>query len=358
MLTKYGKKEPPKILIVDDISMNVEIMESIITDEGYEALCALNVQDAIDIMREKMPSVILSDLSMPEVDGLEFCKMVKSNPITRDIPFIFISVLDTSEEKEQAFLAGAVDFIPKPFDRIEVIMRVNNHLNSYQMKKEMADYNRMMHRMVEEQKRQIASEQANVLLALAKLVEKRYHDMGSYLDDVGYNSRLLAQSLQLLPEYENEISDEFVETIEAASKLYDIGELVISDVVSMKENDSDEWFKQHTEEGAAILEDIQTGQKNSRFLSMAASIARYHHANWDGTGYPKLKGTEIPLEARITALVTGFDSMIRKKGQGENCSVEDSIQLLNERSGTVYEPAMLTVFNKIWRQMRMSDTKK
>ena len=358
MVTEYGKKESPKILIVDDISMNVEIMESIITEEGYEALCALNVQDAIDIMRQTMPSVILSDLSMPEIDGLEFCKMVKSNPITRDIPFIFISVLDTTEEKEQAFLAGAVDFIPKPFDRIEVIMRVNNHLNSYQMKREMADYNRMMHRMVEDQKRQIANEQANVLLALAKLVEKRYHDMGSYLDNIGYNSRLLAQSLQLLPEYENEISDEFVETIEAASKLHDIGDLVIPDAHSLKEYNLEEWFKRHTEEGAAILEDIQTGQKNSRFLTMAASIARYHHAKWDGTGYPKLKGTEIPLEARITALVIEFDSLIRKGGQGDTGSVEDSIQLLNEKGDTVYEPAMLKVFNKIWRQMRISDTGK
>ncbi len=120
-----SNKEKPKILIVDDISINVELMQDIIESEGYEALCALSVQEALDIMNETMPQLILSDFSMPGMNGLEFCRLLKSNQRTRDIPFIFITVANSREEKEQAFYAGAVDFIPKPFEPVEVIMRVN-----------------------------------------------------------------------------------------------------------------------------------------------------------------------------------------------------------------------------------------
>ena len=140
-----SNKEKPKILIVDDISINVELMQDIIESEGYEALCALSVQEALDIMNETMPQLILSDFSMPGMNGLGFCKLLKSNQRTRDIPFIFITVANSREEKEQAFYAGAVDFIPKPFEPVEVIMRVNNQLANYYAKLEMEDYNRMIY---------------------------------------------------------------------------------------------------------------------------------------------------------------------------------------------------------------------
>lgn len=352
------RKESPKILIVDDISVNLKILEKIISAEGYEPLCALNVQEAIDIMNESLPQLILSDLSMPGMDGLEFCKLLKSSPRTRDIPFIFITVLNSREEKEQAFLAGAVDFIPKPFERVEVVMRVNNQLNSYQMKQEMADYNRMMHKLVSEQQRQIEEEQENMLFALAKFVEKRDVNTGTHLENVGYNSRLLAQSLQLMPEFENQITDEFVEKIGAASKIHDIGNIVIPDKIFLKNGSLEAWemeiIKKHTEEGAKILEEIYNERGTCKFLGMAISIARYHHANWDGTGYPeKLAGNEIPLEARIVALINTFDVLIGKRCYKDAYSLDESIKIINEESGTVFDPNIVKVFNKVWRQMKI-----
>lgn len=356
METEYLKKESPKILIVDDISINVEILENILSNEGYEVLGALSVEEAINIMKKTLPSLILSDLSMPEIDGLEFCRMVKSNPKTRDIPFVFISVLDTSEEKERAFLSGAVDYIPKPFDAVEVVMRVNNHLNSYRLQQEMASYNRMMHKLVEEQKKQIEREQENRLRALAKIMEKRNKGMGNRLENLGHNAKLLAQSLQLLPSYENEISDEFVETIEVASMLYDIGSLVIPDITWAKGNTDDisdtEYIKRHITEGAEILEEISSGQGNSRFLSMAIKIVKYHHTHWDGTGYPALRERDIPLEARITSLAITFDALTGKENNDNAYSVEESIQIINEKGGRVFDPDIVRVFGKIWRQMK------
>ena len=103
METEKGKKNAPVILIVDDISITVAILEQILTCEGYETTTALSVKEALELMKQTRPDLILSDLSMPEVDGLEFCRMLKSDKITREIPFIFITVLNTSKEKEEAF---------------------------------------------------------------------------------------------------------------------------------------------------------------------------------------------------------------------------------------------------------------
>lgn len=350
------KKNPAKILIVDDLSVNVKILENIIQAEGHEALCALSVQRALDIMNQTMPQLILSDFSMPGMNGLEFCKLLKSNPRTREIPFIFITVANSGEDKRAAFEAGAVDFIPKPFEPIEVVMRVNNQLNSYRIKQEMENYNRMMHRMVEEQKKQVLEEQERVLLALAKIVERRNTNTDNHFEKVGHNSRLIAQSLQLVPEYENLITDEFVDTISTASVLHDIGDIFFNEeAASQQENGniSMEEIRQHTEEGAKILEEINGGSHTSPALNMAILIARNHHANWDGSGYPEgLSGTDIPLEARITAVANDFDAYLGHRHGGAGHTVEESIRMINDKSGTVYDPHIVDVFNKIYKQLR------
>lgn len=334
------QEETPQILIVDDISVNVEIIRGIVEYEGYEALCALSVSEAIDLMKKKMPSLILSDLSMPEIDGLQFCRMVKSNPKTKDIPFVFISVMDNSEEKERAFLAGAVDFIPKPFERVEVIMRVQNHLNNYRMKQEMKNYNRMMHTLVEEQKKQIEQEQKYMVSALIKVLKTLDPGISSHLDNVGYNCWLLAQGLQFLPDYEKEITEEFVETIGVAAKVYNIGNILNKAAVTGHQEDG-KYARDVT-----FLEGIGDTQKRSRYLIMAIQIAKYRDAKWDGNGIPGVKGTNIPLEARITALVDDFN-IFAKEGS------EEGIQQIIEKSGTEYEPEIVETFRKIWHQMRI-----
>lgn len=341
-----------KILIVDDIRMNVEILDNILTHEGYTTMCAVSVQEAIDLIKTQKPALVLSDLSMPEVDGLEFCRMLKGNPRTRNIPFVFISVMNTSEEKEQAFLAGAVDFIPKPFDAVEVIMRVNNHLKTYQLQQEMADHNRMMHRLIDQQKEQIEQEQKNVLLALATLMQKRNAHMGEHLENVGYNCGLLAQGLQFLPKYENEITDEFIETIRVAAKIHSIGKFIVPKQEASDGENRLEYLKMCAEEGAGLLEEIGAGQEKGRFLSMAIRIAGYYNANWDGSGYPAVRGMDIPLEARIVALANDFDNLgVDREGRAA-CSIEESVRIIGEKSGTLYEPDIVNIFDKIWRRLR------
>jgi len=355
MGVENNKQELPKILIVDDVSINVEMLHDIIEAEGYEALCALNVQEALDIMDKTMPQLILSDFSMPGMNGLEFCKLLKRNPRTRNIPFIFITVANSRDEKKRAFEAGAVDFISKPFEPFEVIMRVNNQLSNYYINQEMEDFNRMMHKMMTEQKKQIEKEREQVLLALAKVVEKRNVYAERRLERIGYNCRLLAQSLQLAPKYGSSITDKFIETIEVASRLHDIGNIVLPDALLLKEPKSEadmlEAIRLHTEEGAKILEEISGENNPSRFLNMAILIARYHHAHWDGSGYPgNIKGSDIPLEARITTIVNDFDAMLNNYNSDRNYSIDESISIINEKSEVVYDPYIVAVFNKVHKQ--------
>ncbi len=350
METENSGKNAPTILIVDDISVNVTILENILTHEGYEAMTALSVQEALGLMKQTRPDLILSDLSMPEIDGLEFCRMLKNDQATRDIPFIFITVLNTSKEKEEAFTAGAVDFIPKPFDNVEVLMRVSNHLNSYRLQQEMSDYNRMMHKLVEDQKNQIEKEHTNVLRALSRIVKKLDPEGGKHRSNVGYNCNLLAQGLQFSPAYEDEITDEFVEAIGVAARLHDIGRFLVQEENSDRE--SMEYIKKCAEEGSSVIEEFGADQEHRGALEMTRCIARYHHAHWDGSGYPQVQGRQIPLEARIAAVANDFDEMTAPKREGTALTPEEGQKRIKEMSGIYYDPDVVEVFDKLHSRMR------
>lgn len=350
METGKSNKNAPTILIVDDISVNVTILENILIHEGYETMTALSVQEALELMKQTRPDLILSDLSMPEIDGLEFCRMLKSDQVTRDIPFIFITVLNTSKEKEEAFTAGAVDFIPKPFDNVEVLMRVSNHLSSYRLQQEMSDYNRMMHKLVEDQKNQIEREHTNVLRALSRIVKKLDPAGGKHRSNVGYNCNLLAQGLQFSPAYENEITDEFVEAIGVAARLHDIGGFLVSEEGADKEDA--EYIKRCAEEGSSAIEEFGADRESGGALEMTRRIAQCHHARWDGSGYPPIQGRQIPLEARIAAVANDFDEMTAPGKKGTALSLEEGQKRINEKSGVYYDPDVVEVFNKLWNRMR------
>ena len=355
-----NKANAERILIVDDISVNVEILREILSSQGYQAQCAQSVQEALDIMKDELPQLILSDYSMPGMNGLDFCKLLRSNPKTRDIPLIFITVADSSEEKRVAFEAGVVDFIRKPFEPIEVIMRVKNQINNYRMQLEMEKYNQRMHKMVTEQKRQLEKEQQNVLTALIKVLVRGDEHMEASLGRMGRNSHLLAQSMQLLPQYEAKVSNSFITTIGAAAQLHDIGNILIAEEEYFKEYDTEQerqeaLLRLHTEKGAAMLEEISAAAGgNSPFLQMAIQICRYHHAKWDGSGYPRgMKGEDIPLAARITAVADGFNNFLGSQHSNTCHSVEQSVELINERSGTEYDPQIVNILNKVVKQMQV-----
>lgn len=345
-----NNKKPFKVLIVDDLEINVGILEHIVSSEGYEPIGALSVSEALELMNKDMPQLILSDYSMPDMNGIEFCKLLKGNPKTREIPFMLITVADSSDVKKTAFEAGVADYISKPFERTEVIMRIRNQLDNYKAKQEIVEHNRMMHKVIAEQKAHVRKEQENLVLALAKVIEGTDSDRKAKLSRISYNSRILAQSLQLTEEFEKEANDEFVDIISVASRLYDIGCLMAPTVNGDKEAFSID-IEMQIREGETLLKEIAGIGSDSPFLDMAVSIAGYRHANWDGSGYPAVKGSSIPLAARIVSIVDDFDKALLGKPDQES-ALDDAVNEVINRSGMFYDPGIVKVFAKITKQIK------
>lgn len=351
------EQDTPYILIVDDVEINVRILARLIESMGYRPLTALNGKDALHIIRQTLPQMVLMDISMPEINGYELCRLLKNNKRTRDIPVIFISALDGSEERMKGFRAGAVDFIDKPFEPMEVTVRVENQLKIYKMQKEMEAYNSRLNSLINEQMERIETEQKNILYALAKVTEERDNSTVNHLENVSYNSRMLAQSLQFCPKFEHEITSTFVEKIGIAAMLHDIGKMRIPDEILLKPGNLNvherKVIKQHAEIGAYILEEIYANAEKNDFLPMAIQIARFHHERWNGTGYPEgLMGTEIPLCARIVGLVDIFDTLTGERCYKMAYTLAESLQIIEECKEIYFDPDIVDIFMKIYKQLK------
>ncbi len=347
------------ILVVDDVEVNLIILEEIIKNMGYEALLAQSVKEALQIIedREQLPKVILSDISMPETDGFTFCSMLKNDPYTKDIPVIFISAMDTASDLSKGFELGAVDYIPKPFEKTEVEMRISTHLKIYNMQRDLEENNKQLNLVVARQMEKLRIEQKNIMTALARLVESKENVSGSHYKNILYNSRILAEGMQLSPKFEDEVTDDFIDTIESSAGLHDIGKLMIPDQILLKNAPLDEEERRvmctHAELGAKTLNDIYEGVEKNDFIEMAIDIAWYHHECWDGSGYPKgLKGKEIPLSARIVKVVDVFDAMISERHYKKPIPLDQTLAYMQEKSGTIFDPDIIRVFMRIYRNFK------
>lgn len=350
--------EQPNILIVDDVPANLLLLSDMIKELGYIPRPVVSVKQAQEAIIKKMPQLILLDISMPDITGFEYCTMLKKDIKTKDIPIVFISALDSVEDKVRGFRLGAVDYISKPFEKEEMSVRLNTHLKIYRMQQELESYNRRLYKMVNDQLRLAAEEQKNILRALANVVEVKGGDeSGSHLTMMGENCRILALSLQLSPKFEKQISSSFIDEIELASQLHDIGFMAIHDSIQYKRDEltPEEWeiLKTHTELGARQLEDIYHNGAQNDFMKMAIEIARYHHENWDGSGYPHgLSGEEIPLSARIVKVIDCYDVLNRDRCYRKAYNVEESLEIMRQENGQQFDPSIMEVFEMVQKQLK------
>lgn len=356
-------KNAVKILVVDDVEVNLIILEEIIKNMGYEAITAQSVKEAFQVMQEQQvfPQIILSDISMPDIDGFTFCSMLKKDPYTRDIPVIFITAMDSMADLNKGFAIGAVDYITKPFERAEVEVRINTHLKIYSLQRDLEENNKRLNKVVAKQMEKLRLEQKNIMAAFAKLVESKENSVSgkgsAHYANVSYNSRILAQGMQFSPIFENLITDSFIDTIESSAGLHDIGKIMIPDYILLKNApltpEEHKIMSTHAEIGAKTIMDIYEGVEKNDFINMAIDIAYYHHENWDGTGYPKgLKKDQIPLPARIVKIVDVFDALINERAYKKAYSIEESIASMSAGTGTYFDPDIMQVFMKIYRNFK------
>lgn len=349
-------KDEVKILVVDDVEVNRFVLRDIITDMGHKPILTENGVQALKVLKRLNPELILLDVAMPEMDGYEFCEIVKDDPQTREIPIIFISAYDEPVDIVKGFNIGGEDYITKPFIPEVVKVRIDLQLKLSRTNNTLMVLNRQLKASVDEQLKQMEREKKKVLYALARVARENACYDEDNMDRIKYNCRILTQAMQLSKRYEKEISDSYIETIELAAPLCDLGNVAIpSDILQKETSLTDEQkdiVKTHAEIGAKILRDVKSHGDYNDFLQMSIDIANFHHENWDGTGYPKgLKGEEIPVSAQVVAVVSAYCALTGRRSYRKAFSKEETLEIIKRESNKKFNPEIVDILVKIYRQL-------
>ena len=346
-----------RILIIDDVEANRFVLRNIIADMGHQPVLAENGIQGLKIMERISPDLILLDISMPQMDGFEFADSLKQDIKTRHIPIIFISAMDEPQDIVKGFEAGGADYVTKPFIQEVVKSRVEVHLKMAEMNRDLVESNRRLQASITEQIKQMESEKKKVLYALLAVARKNACFEEQHMERLQYNCKLLAQAMQLSPKYEHLVSDTFVETIELAAPLCDLGNVAISlDILQKKDKltpEEAEIVKTHTTIGAQILSDVRGEGDYNDFVDMSYNIALYHHEKWDGSGYPNgISGEEIPLPAQIVALVSTYCALTENRSFRKAFTKEEALDLMEVAAGVDFNADIFNIYKKIARQLR------
>ncbi len=346
------------VLIVDDDRMNRVLLARMIENVGYTPWLCAGAKEALEKLNTELPDMIVSDVAMPEIDGYEFCELVKKEPRTRDIPFIFVSAVISDEDKIQGLRLGAVDYITKPYLKEEVEIRIQTHMKLHTMQEQLEMNNFQLNVMVKKQMQAIENAKKTALIAIAKVTEgNMVLTTEDHLQNISYNSRVLAQALSFTPKYENRISDRFIELLETSSMIHDIGKISVKPSILEKQGELDpeerKEMEKHPLYGQKIFDEIFRDMEEDDFMFMARNVVMYHHERHDGTGYPYgLKGEEIPLEARIVAIVDVYDTLRSEKCYKCSYSLEEAKERMNTIYKGYFDPDIVDVFWKVERQLK------
>jgi len=341
-------KEKALILIVDDTETNIDILVDALTDE-YELAVALCGKDALETVDIEKPDLILLDIMMPEMSGYEVCKILKSNPDTTEIPIIFLTALTQLESKTKSFELGAVDYITKPFEILEVRARVKTHLELKKAHEFLMNQNQVLEEMVRKRTDELEKSRAATIFSLAALAETRDPETGQHIKRTQYYVRVLAESLRKKEHYKKILTPQYIELLFASAPLHDIGKVGVPDAILLKpaglSNDEFKEMKKHTLYGKNTLNVAIRELGNDSFFGLALEIAFTHHEYWDGTGYPNgLKGLEIPLSGRIMALADVYDALVNERIYKEAFSIETAREMIVKRSGIQFDPDVVDAF--------------
>jgi putative two-component system response regulator len=316
------------VLIVDDNRIALAVLRNALSEAGYEVTATTDARDAMRIMREGLHRLLITDWEMPNMNGMELCRAIRTEGLAGYTYIMVLTARGTPGEKVEGLSAGADDLITKPYHPAELLARV-----------------RTAERILSLETRDVA------IFAMAKLAESRDPETGAHLERVRGYCRVLSQQLASLDKFSNQIDSEYIRLIYQTSPLHDIGKVGIPDSVLLKPGRlSDREFeimKEHTTIGAHTLNAALQQFPGVKFLEMARDIALTHHERWDGLGYPrKLAGEQIPLCGRIMALADVYDALTSKRVYKAAYSHEIARSIIVDEIGRQFDPDLVEAFSR------------
>ena len=341
-MTDEGALQLAKILIVDDEEANVRLLERTLQRWGYTNLITTkDSREALPLFVQHRPDLILLDLMMPHIDGFTVMESVKAIlPEGVFLPILVLTADANPQVKRRALSAGAKDFLTKPFDQTELLLRIMNMLETRFLHIELANQNQILEQKVSERTKELAASQIEILDRLARAAEYRDDDTGQHTYRVGHIASLIAQKLN--------VPFSRVELIRRASPLHDVGKIGVPDNILLKPGrltpEEFDIIKPHTTIGAALL-----SGGHSEMVKIAETIALTHHERWDGNGYPAgLKGEDIPLEGRIVAIADVFDALSHDRPYKKAWPLEECIAEIERNGGRQFDPQVVGAFLELW----------
>jgi putative two-component system response regulator len=347
----------PTILIVDDTPDNIMLLSRLLKDR-YNTKVANNGSTALQIAGATPGlDLILLDVMMPGLDGYETCRQLKANPVTADIPVIFLTARNQVEDEAMGLSLGAVDYLAKPISPPILFARVATQLNLRAARRELQDHNENLEKLVQERTAQLYLMQEAIIVAMASMAETRDQETGNHIRRTQNYVRALARHLQAHPrlnaKISAELSDEAIELLYRSAPLHDIGKVGIPDRILLKPGNLDreefEIMKMHAVYGrdTIMLVEKHIGGSNS-FLMFAREIAHSHQEKWDGSGYPQnLAGEQIPLSARLMAVADVYDALISKRVYKPAFTHEQAMDVMRKGRGSHFDPDVLDAFFEI-----------
>jgi putative two-component system response regulator len=335
-----------RILIVDDEPGNVELLRRMLERAGFHKLDTTNdPRDAVPLYVKTRPDLILLDLHMPHMDGLSVMDQLNQIAEASYLPILMLTGDLSPEARREALSRGAKDFVNKPFNPDEVLLRIRTLLETRFLYLQIQSQNQMLEAKVRDRTRELESAQIEIIERLAKAAEFRDDNTGQHTERVGQMAALLARELGL--------PDAQVVLIRRAAPLHDVGKIGIPDAILLKLGKLTpaefELVKTHTTIGARIL-------SGSRFalLRLAEEIAFSHHEHWDGAGYAGLVGDRIPLVGRIVTVADVFDALTQKRPYKAAWPVEEAVAEIDHQRGRQFDPDVVDAFLRVVAQQARS----
>jgi len=336
------------IVIVDDDSTNLSVGKSTLSGK-YGVFTISSGERLFSLLDKLLPDLILLDIRMPEMDGYEIITRLKSSHKTEDIPVIFLtSRIDPASEIKGLNL-GAVDYITKPFSRELLLKRIDLHIMFERQKKELLKHNLNLEGEVSKKTKTVLELQNTVLKTVAELVERRDDVTGGHIERTQHYLRIMIGLMIEQGAYAEEAVTWDVGLLVMSSQLHDVGKISIKDSILMKPGKlTDEEFdemKKHTTYGVDIIRRIEENTSENAFLLYAEIMAGNHHERWDGRGYPRgLKGEDIPLQARLMAIIDVYDALTNNRPYKRAYSHEEAVDIIKGGHGTQFDPVLCDLF--------------